>query len=1108
MVPQHPQPHHGRMIPDSNDPRSHAQFASPSPSQYHNLYVQGYQPPQQVQLPLPAGYSSQHHSPNMSTQSIPQQQSRSPQGSRSVDNLRHQYTHEMRNAPPLPPSIPPQYRSVSGGSSSSSTHPNVLVKVRPPSTIPPQSMYYGQQQQPSFAPVYASRPPQPPSHYPSSSQYVSSSSTQSNQLPFDPRIMRPEGRRPSPPYPGGPSVSTPPHSHLRQRSRSPNRLPPSSDQFRYSPSMQQQSFPPRRPSAHDLPPMLRSSQPSSSSPYIDHYAPPPLSSPRVPAHINLRPGETLQQVVRRGAADAPAPEVLSSARPPIAAYMRASDPSVEARRAASHGGMTATDPTRYSSESVPRRLSGEMNRSLVERERERERKDKEKKASRSGTSSIVEAGVYSTRSPNLEEPPLSSRSSGSSFTSLRSSPHVRRRSNDSEDYVSHRASSSSARSSTASLSTPATERNSLVMSAAAIPFEEFEDDVENESGTWLRQPTPLVTPLSSPIPLATLPKSSSIEASDSASKRSSLPPLATNLAPSLDTEIGGTLHAGDWSTFLINPFSSIDAGGDGEGTLLVNAHLPHDHQTSIYSPVERPVSPMSAPPEANKRFLSEEEVDNESRFYRDHPTIKMEEDSTSYSDEEGGTWLVLPTASSATSNSTTPIPTSTPVPTLPADEEKISSTGKVPFHEDISLSPRKEQRPSLRVTIDTPPTLPIGTAISSIPESPPIGTGISPETAKATAPHASSSSAISSTTAQSRDPQSAQLSSLTPSFLESPPIVRRESFAHREAESDWAFRPPVETVLKHLDEFFPELDVDKPVLDAASPPAILSPVISPSATSSTERPFTKRSQPLIVNPATATATTTASAATPIPAPSILKYKKSIRKVALDRTKRMTMTSTRPSTAEDEREEASMRAAGLLRRKSTKLWGTKVEEVTPAQHRSMSTAIAEHPLESDAIENFSFKWVKGELIGRGTFGQVYLALNVTNGEMLAVKQVELPKTRSDKDDARQQGMVASLKAEIELLKDLDHPKIVQYLGSFCPVSLFVPHPPVDWLEEIGTDRDTWMLNRVRGIDFSSFYFLGVRTRRIGRSDHSSSWKGSSLLSCIISSSLHWLIMAFV
>ena len=48
----------------------------------------------------------------------------------------------------------------------------------------------------------------------------------------------------------------------------------------------------------------------------------------------------------------------------------------------------------------------------------------------------------------------------------------------------------------------------------------------------------------------------------------------------------------------------------------------------------------------------------------------------------------------------------------------------------------------------------------------------------------------------------------------------------------------------------------------------------------------------------------------------------------------------------------------------------------------------------------FKWVRGELIGKGTYGRVYLALNVTTGEMIAVKQVEIPKTASDRDDSRQ------------------------------------------------------------------------------------------------------------
>ncbi|KAI0307892.1 kinase-like domain-containing protein [Multifurca ochricompacta] len=75
----------------------------------------------------------------------------------------------------------------------------------------------------------------------------------------------------------------------------------------------------------------------------------------------------------------------------------------------------------------------------------------------------------------------------------------------------------------------------------------------------------------------------------------------------------------------------------------------------------------------------------------------------------------------------------------------------------------------------------------------------------------------------------------------------------------------------------------------------------------------------------------------------------------------------------------------------------------------------------------FKWVRGELIGKGNFGRVYLALNATTGEMIAVKQVEIPRTASDKNDSRQVTVVEALKLESETLKDLDHSNIVQYLG---------------------------------------------------------------------------------
>jgi serine/threonine protein kinase len=59
--------------------------------------------------------------------------------------------------------------------------------------------------------------------------------------------------------------------------------------------------------------------------------------------------------------------------------------------------------------------------------------------------------------------------------------------------------------------------------------------------------------------------------------------------------------------------------------------------------------------------------------------------------------------------------------------------------------------------------------------------------------------------------------------------------------------------------------------------------------------------------------------------------------------------------------------------------------------------------------------------------VYLALNTTAGEMIAVKQVEIPQTASNTEDQRQVTALEALRSEIETLKDLDHPHIVQYLG---------------------------------------------------------------------------------
>ncbi|GAA6028210.1 hypothetical protein NBRC10512_003084 [Rhodotorula toruloides] len=79
------------------------------------------------------------------------------------------------------------------------------------------------------------------------------------------------------------------------------------------------------------------------------------------------------------------------------------------------------------------------------------------------------------------------------------------------------------------------------------------------------------------------------------------------------------------------------------------------------------------------------------------------------------------------------------------------------------------------------------------------------------------------------------------------------------------------------------------------------------------------------------------------------------------------------------------------------------------------------------ESKGMKWIKGALIGAGSFGSVYLGMNPMTGSLMAVKQVELP-TGKTHNEERKKGMLEALEREIELLKDLQHENIVQYLDS--------------------------------------------------------------------------------
>ncbi|KAH9944151.1 Pkinase-domain-containing protein [Epithele typhae] len=211
----------------------------------------------------------------------------------------------------------------------------------------------------------------------------------------------------------------------------------------------------------------------------------------------------------------------------------------------------------------------------------------------------------------------------------------------------------------------------------------------------------------------------------------------------------------------------------------------------------------------------------------------------------------------------------------------------------------------------------------------------------------------------------------------------------------WAPRPPPEVMYERLEEYFPEHDLDKPVIDAPSGGT------SPTATEAPAAPAIQR----------------------------FKHKKSIRVVAAEHKRALDVRRSRGD---------SSAVAPMAHKRHTKMWGSKLEEVTTEQGKSSTSAEA-----SPGGAKPIFRWVRGELIGKGTYGRVYVALNATTGEMIAVKQVEMPQTASDKDDSRQVTVVEALKLESETLKDLDHPNIVSYLGfeeTSTFLSIFLEYVP--------------------------------------------------------------------
>ncbi|CAG8443781.1 11259_t:CDS:10 [Ambispora leptoticha] len=225
-------------------------------------------------------------------------------------------------------------------------------------------------------------------------------------------------------------------------------------------------------------------------------------------------------------------------------------------------------------------------------------------------------------------------------------------------------------------------------------------------------------------------------------------------------------------------------------------------------------------------------------------------------------------------------------------------------------------------------------------------------------------------------------------------LVRSVS-RRRGVKDSWVVRPTVVDVYEDLDVYFPGHDLDKEIdgtdngmINNSNNDGEISPSIAAPITPTGKRKLTRG--------------------------------KSIRHVAEQIVNRERQQWAIITTA--------VLAETKLKRKVTKIWGNRTEQVKPGQSWSSQQGHSvddNKNLEEKTLPKI--QWVKGELIGKGTFGKVYLALNISNKEMIAVKQVERPTTASDMLSERQLSLVQSFYAEMNLLKVLEHEHIVQYLG---------------------------------------------------------------------------------
>jgi len=94
----------------------------------------------------------------------------------------------------------------------------------------------------------------------------------------------------------------------------------------------------------------------------------------------------------------------------------------------------------------------------------------------------------------------------------------------------------------------------------------------------------------------------------------------------------------------------------------------------------------------------------------------------------------------------------------------------------------------------------------------------------------------------------------------------------------------------------------------------------------------------------------------------------------------------------------------------------------ASNLEASSVLSESGSIGEPIHGPRFLRGRGELIGRGSLGSVYKALDQKTGQIMAVKEAVF-----NPNDTNSQSFLMSLKNELNLYKDFQNPHIVSYLG---------------------------------------------------------------------------------